>query len=58
MLMGFPMRECLSNGSWSQEEPVCESKSLKYGMFEQQELSCLFLQLWTVIPYLIPPMDQ
>ena len=27
MLMGFPMRECLSNGSWSQQEPVCESKS-------------------------------
>ena len=34
MLMGFPMRECLSNGNWSQEEPVCESKSLKCGMFE------------------------
>ena len=30
ILMGFSMRECLANGSWSLMEPVCESK-LPYG---------------------------
>ena len=48
MLMGFPMRECLSNGSWSQQEPVCESKSSNIKFFTSvMKLSFLFsCQLW------------
>ena len=28
LVMGSAMRECLANGSWSQQEPVCQSKLL------------------------------
>ena len=26
LLMGVPIRQCQANGTWSEEEPFCESK--------------------------------
>ena len=57
ILIGIPMRECQSNGSWSEEEPSCESK-LWLMIPWKEVLSFSSLQLSTVLPFLIPPMDQ
>ena len=31
MLMGSAMRQCMANGNWSQQEPVCRSKFCRVG---------------------------
>ena len=55
MLMGIAMRECLASGSWSQQEPVCESKLPMWLNF-CPKIVALSFQLLTVVPFLILTM--